>query len=98
MAERSGTQKQGGEVEKTGNRRSKVPLFLGIVRVKVPLVGDRIERSEDFLFVPLRARTRQLFFVFLSFTSSPTGCKLQILIMLWVKVFAVLCSRSAGDF
>jgi hypothetical protein len=53
-----------GKWKKRGTVDQKSRCFLGIVRVKVPLVGDPIERSEDFLFVPLRARTRQLFFVF----------------------------------
>ena len=66
--------------------------------MKVLLVGDRIERSEDFPFVPYYARVRVSCFSFFAFTPSPAGCKLQMLIALGVKVFAVLCSRSGGDF
>ena len=40
-----------GKWKKRGTVDQKSRCFLGIVRVKVPLVGDRIERSEDFLFV-----------------------------------------------
>ena len=63
--------------------------------MKVPLVGDRIERSEDFPFVPF-TRVRVSCSSFFAFTSSPAGCKLQMLIALGVKVFAVLCSRSGA--
>ena len=41
-----------GKWKKRGTVDQKSCCFLGIVRVKVPLVGDRIERSEDFPFVP----------------------------------------------
>ena len=66
--------------------------------MKVPLAGDQIERSEDFPFVPFTRAYASAVFRFFSFTPSPAGCKLQMLIALGVKVFAVLCSRSGGDF
>ena len=51
-----------GKWKKRGTVDQKSRCFLGIVRVKVPLVGDRIERSEDFPFVPFtRAYTSAVF-------------------------------------
>ena len=47
---------------------------------------------------PLTPYARVSCFSFITFTSSPAGCKLQMLIVLGVKAFAVLCSRSGGDF
>ena len=44
------------------------------------------------------ARVRVSCFSFFAFTPSLVGCKLQMLIALGVKAFAVLCSQSGGDF
>ena len=64
--------------------------------MKVPLVGDRIERSEDFPFVPFTRAYASAVFRFFAFTSSPAGCKLQMLIALGVKVFVRFCVHGVG--
>lgn len=56
-----------------------------------------LNRVKTYPLTPY-ARVRVSCFSFFTFTPSPAGCKLQMLIVLGVKVFAVLCSRSGGDF